>query len=121
MTMKLPAPIVITIMLTTACFPFSTEASSTSNNRYDKFLLVCRSVDPSDTRLNLRSQPGGIVKDTISRREVFYVWGYSLSHPKSGYVPVHFRRPRFEKAGQSPEELPGGWVWKNYITCELSS
>jgi len=36
-------------------------------------------------------------------------------------VPVHFRRPEKNNAGQNLEELPGGWVWKKYITCELSS
>ena len=119
--MKLPTPIIRAMLLTTACFSVVTEASSTTINRYDKLLFACRSVDPSDTRLNLRSQPGGIVKDTISRREIFYVWGYGFNHPRSGYVPVHFRRPKNDKAGQNPEELPGGWVWKDYITCELSS
>ena len=119
--MKFSTPIMTAMLIGTASFSVVTEASSATNNRYDKFLFVCRSVDPGYTRLNLRSQPGGIVKGTISRSEIFYVWGYGLNHPKSGYVPVHFRQPSKDRAGQNPMELPGGWVWKNYITCELSS
>jgi hypothetical protein len=119
--MNISGQIVTTVLLTTASICVVTEASFAKINRYDKLLFVCRSVDSSDTRLNLRSRPGGIVKDTISRRENFYVWGYGLNHPNSGYVPVYFRRPEKDNAGQNSEELPGGWVWKNYITCELSS
>jgi hypothetical protein len=119
--MNISGQIVTTVLLATASISVVTEASFGKINRYDKLLFVCRSVDSSDTRLNLRSRPGGIVKDTISRRENFYVWGYGLNHPHSGYVPVHFRRPEKDNAGQNSEELPGGWVWKNYITCELSS
>lgn len=119
--MNFSAQIMTAVLLTTASVSVVAEASSATIDRYDQLLFVCRSVDPSETRLNLRSRPGGIVKDTISRRENFYVWGHDLNHPQSGYVPVHFRRPRKDKAGQVPEELPGGWVWKNYVTCELSS
>jgi len=119
--MKSPASIISAVLLSTASILIGNESLSATVNRYDKFLFVCRSVDPSDTRLNLRSQPGGMVMDTISRKEIFYVWGYGLNHPKSGYVPVHLRRPSKDNPRQPPEELPGGWVWKNYITCELSS
>lgn len=109
------------VLLTVGNLSYVDAGLAAPINHYDKLLFVCRSVDPSDTRLNLRSRPGGIVKDTISRTQDFYVWGNDLSHPQFGYVPVHFRSPSSNKAGQIRKELPSGWVWKTYITCELSS
>lgn len=116
-------PWATTLLLATisACASSPPMAWGATAHRYDSLLFVCRSVDPSDSRLNLRSQPRGLVKDTISKREVFYVWGRDLHRPQLGYVPVHFQRPLAPATGQHAKGVAGGWVWKAYITCELSN
>lgn len=110
------------LLLTTTCFLTTTPTWAAPVSRFDTALFVCQSLDPTNSRLNLRSQPRGIVKDTISRKELFYIWGADLNRTQHGYVPIHFRRPEtLKKTGPTPKDWPSGWVWKAYITCELSN
>jgi hypothetical protein len=95
-------------------------------DRYANSILVCRSVDPSDTPLNLREKPAGRILGTLSPQSVLYVRGRDLRNPVRGYVPIRFylelapAAPR-RGAENSVSSAPAGWVWKSYITCELSS
>jgi len=109
------------LLLTTCCLS-TTRSWAAPANRYDTVLFVCKSIDPTNSRLNLRSQPHGLVKDTISHKELFYIWGAELNRPQHGYVPIYFRRPETpQKTGPTPKNWPSGWVWNAYITCEISN
>jgi hypothetical protein len=61
----------------------NTSVANAQPNRYDHVLFICQSVDPTDSLLNLRGRPGGVIKDTISRKERFYVWGFNLNRPRT--------------------------------------
>ena len=95
-------------------------------DRYANSIFVCRSVDPSDTPLNLREKPAGRILGTLSPQSVLYVRGRDLRNPVLGYVPIRFylelapAAPR-RGAENAVSSAPAGWVWKSYITCELSS
>ncbi len=110
--------------------PLPTTILSTSpahaTDRYDSALFVCRSIDPTNTPLNLREKPFGRILGTLSSQNLLYVRGRDLRRPLQGYVPVRFtlesglNGPRRE-AGQPVPSAPAGWVWKTYLTCELVS
>lgn len=110
--------------------PLPTTILSTSPaqaaDRYDSALFVCRSIDPTNTPLNLREKPFGRILGTLSRQSLLYVRGRDLRRPLQGYVPVRFYMqsaidgPR-RAAGQPVPSAPAGWVWKTYLTCELVS
>jgi hypothetical protein len=95
-------------------------------DRYANAMFVCRSVDPSGSALNLRQQPAGRILGTLSPQSVLYVRGRDLQNPIRGYVPIRFY---LELAAADPQKgaensvssAPAGWVWKSYLTCELSS
>ncbi|MEB3318505.1 MAG: hypothetical protein VKO39_10265 [Cyanobacteriota bacterium] len=96
------------------------------SDRYAKAVFVCRSVDPSGSALNLREKPAGRILGILSPQSVLYVRGRDLQNPVRGYVPIRFYLelaavdPR-QGAENSVSSAPAGWVWKSYITCELSS
>ena len=95
-------------------------------DRYANAVFVCRSVDPSGTALNLREKPAGRILGTLSPQGVLYIRGRDLRNPVRGYVPIRFylELPRADSrrgAENAVSSAPAGWVWKSYITCELSS
>jgi len=95
-------------------------------DRYDRTLWVCRSIDPTNTLLNLREQPRGPILGTLSRQSVVYVRGQDWRHPIRGYVPIRFYlEARPAGAGKdvagTVATAPAGWVWQAYLTCELAS
>jgi hypothetical protein len=110
-------------------FAFGTLAvvlpvAASATDRYNSALFVCRSIDPTNTPLNLREKPFGKILGTLSRQSLLYVKGRDLWRPIQGYVPVRFclesvlAGPR-RAAGQPAPSAPAGWVWKTYLTCEL--
>jgi hypothetical protein len=108
-----------------AVLPVATSPAQAAD-RYDSALFVCRSIDPTNTPLNLREKPFGRILGTLSRQSLLYVRGRDLRRPLQGYVPVRFYMqsaidgPR-RAAGQFGPSAPAGWVWKTYLTCELVS
>ena len=95
-------------------------------DRYANATFVCRSVDPTNSFLNLREQPAGRILGTLSPQSVLYVKGRDLQNPSRGYVPIRFYlelapADRRQGAERSLSSAPAGWVWKRYITCELLS
>ena len=97
-----------------------------ATDRYDRALFVCRSVDPTNTLLNLREKPFGKILGALSRRNLLYVRGHDLRRPIQGYVPVRFYLESGlgnpgPSTGQRVPSAPAGWVWKTYLTCELVS
>lgn len=96
------------------------------SDRYANAMFVCRSVDPSGSALNFRQKPAGRILCTLSPQSVLYVRGRDLQNPVRGYVPIRFylelaaADPR-KGAENSVSSAPAGWVWKSYLTCELSS
>lgn len=103
-----------------------TAAAAHGQSRYDNLLFVCRSLDPTGSPLNRRSQPHGAVLGVIGRKTAVYVFGRDLRQPVRGYVPIHFSPPGpphspAPQDGKLRQPRPDGWVWKAYLRCELSS
>ncbi|MEB3259286.1 MAG: hypothetical protein VKP63_01515 [Cyanobacteriota bacterium] len=104
--------------------PAPLPARVAERDRYDRAILVCRSIDPTNTLLNLRAQPRGRILGTLSRQSVVYVRGQDWRHPIRGYVPIRFYlEARPASAGEdvvgTAATAPAGWVWQAYLTCEL--
>ncbi len=102
------------------------SAQAAGRDRYDSAILVCRSIDPTNTLLNLREQPRGRILGTLSRQSVVYVRGRDWRQPIGGYVPIRFyleARPAVngKDATGKAATPPAGWVWQAYLTCELAS
>lgn len=97
---------------------------STANGqyRYDRMLFACRSTDPTGTPLNRRRAPRGEVLGVLDSRHIFYLMGRDLRLPVMGYVPIYFSPPdQPTKEAPGGQRKPDGWVWKSFITCELSN
>jgi hypothetical protein len=104
----------------------ATAAQAQVQHRYDKAVFACISIDPTGTPLNLRRSPHGTIVGTVSGQQVVYVRGRNLRLPEQGYVPVYLQgaalhAPATVGAGHAGAAPPTGWVWKAFITCELSS
>ena len=103
-----------------------TAAAAQGQNRYDSLLFVCRSLDPTGSPLNRRSQPHGAVVGVLRRETAVYVFGRDLRQPVRGYVPIHVAPPGpayapAPQASRFREPRPPDWVWRAYLRCELSS
>lgn len=100
----------------------ATPSTVHGQSRYDRMLFVCRSIDPTGTPLNRRREPRGEVLGILHSRHIFYLLGKDLRLPVAGYVPVYFSPPdQPTKGAPSGHRKPDGWVWKSFITCELST
>ncbi|MFM1798778.1 MAG: hypothetical protein RLZZ117_1056 [Cyanobacteriota bacterium] len=104
----------------------ASSSSPLAADRYDTAIFVCRSVDPTPTPLNIREKPFGRILGRLSPQSLLYVRGRDLKQPVRGYVPIRFylevTSADLERTTTpSLPSAPAGWVWKNYITCELLS
>ena len=71
--------------------------------------LHCRVLDPTGTPLNVRVVPGGNIVATLSNGTTVAVLSQS-THNGKAWVYI----------GTGKDEMPAGWVFRDYLACQSS-